>query len=128
MEQLRNLVTSPFLHILFWLVFLDILTGYAKAIKFKALDSKISTNGWIRHMVVLIIVVLVGVYARALGKPEFSIIVCSGFIGSYGLSLCENLEALGVWFPAPVKKFFKQMRDKKVDFPEELVEEEKKQI
>lgn len=115
--QIRDLVTSPFLHVLVWMVVLDIITGYVKAVKTKTIDSKVSTNGWLRHIVVLIIVILVGVYARVLGQQIFSIAVCCGFIGSYGLSLLENLEAIGVWFPQSFKALFKQMRDRKINVP-----------
>lgn len=110
-QEMEDLVTSPFFHILLALVFLDILTGYAKAFKTKTLDSKVSTNGWIRHVIVIIITFMVGIYARALGYVAVSYIVCTGFIGSYGLSVLENLDVLGVKYNPKFKEFFKQMRE-----------------
>ena len=116
-DKARNLASSPLFQILLWIIVLDIITGYAKAIKNRTLDSKVSTNGWIRHFIVFIIVFIVGVYSRILNQQGFSYLLCSGFIGSYGLSLLENLEAIGVWFPKGFKDFFKQMRDRNVSIP-----------
>ena len=53
-DELRDfayvLSTSFLFHVLLIIIFLDILTGYAKAIKTKSLNSKIGTNGIIRHI------------------------------------------------------------------------------
>lgn len=118
-QQMVDVSVSPYFHVLVWMVLFDILTGYGKAIKQKRLDSKVSTNGWIRHMTVLAIVFVVGAYARVLHQQGFSVILCTGFIASYGLSLLENLEVLGVWFPPFLKEFFKQMRERKINIPQD---------
>lgn len=115
LEKAKELTGSPIFIALFGLVILDILSGYVKAIKNKSLDSKVSTNGWLRHILVLITVVFVGVYTRALGVAFISYGVGLGFVGSYGLSFLENLEAIGVPFNPAFTEFFRQMRDRKID-------------
>lgn len=109
----KDLTTSPFFQIFVILVFFDVMTGVAKAIKNKQLNSKISTAGLIKHILVISLLFVIGVYSRALNQLVFSIVVYSAFIGSYGLSLLENLEAIGVWFPEWFKEIFKQMRERK---------------
>ena len=109
--QIEEVFSSPFYHILLWLIVLDIASGYIKAFKTKNFDSKISTNGWLKHAFVMVLITLVGVYARALDYGFVSKFICCGFIGSYGLSLLENLDAIGVPYPQGFREFFKQMRD-----------------
>lgn len=109
--QIEEVFSSPFYHILLWLIVLDIASGYIKAFKTKNFDSKISTNGWLKHAFVMVLMTLVGVYARALDYGFVSKFICCGFIGSYGLSLLENLDAIGVPYPQGFREFFRQMRD-----------------
>ena len=111
--QVHDVFTSPLYHILLWLIVFDIISGYIKAFKTKSFDSKISTNGWLKHGFVVMMMTIIGAYARALDSVMVSQVVCFGFISSYGLSLLENLEAIGVPYPESFKKYFKQMQDKK---------------
>ena len=109
--QIEDLFSSPLYHALLWLIVFDIASGYIKAFKTKNFDSKISTNGWLKHGLVVILMTVIGVYARALGYDFVSKFICLGFLGSYGLSLLENLDAIGVPYPQGFREFFKQMRD-----------------
>ena len=109
--QIQDVFTSPLYHILLWLIVFDIISGYIKAFKTKSFDSKISTNGWLKHGFVVMMMTVIGAYARALGAVMVSQVVCFGFISSYGLSLLENLDAIGVPYPESFRKFFKQMHD-----------------
>lgn len=110
--QVQDVFTSPLYHILLWLIVFDIISGYIKAFKTKTFDSKVSTNGWLKHGFVVMMMTIIGAYARALDSVMVSQVVCFGFISSYGLSLLENLDALGVPYPESFRKFFKQMHDK----------------
>lgn len=110
--QVQDVFTSPLYHILLWLIVFDIISGYIKAFKTKTFDSKVSTNGWLKHGFVVMMMTIIGAYARALDSVMVSQVVCFGFISSYGLSLLENLDAIGVPYPESFRKFFKQMHDK----------------
>lgn len=110
--QMHDVFSSPLYHILLWLILFDIMSGYIKAFKTKSFDSKISTSGWLKHGFVVIMITVIGAYARALGSVPISQVVCMGFISSYGMSLLENLDAIGVPYPESFRKFFKQMQDK----------------
>nr|DAN81475.1 MAG TPA: holin [Caudoviricetes sp.] len=109
--QIQDVFTSLLYHILLWLIVFDIISGYIKAFKTKSFDSKISTNGWLKHGFVVMMMTVIGAYARALDAVMVSQVVCFGFISSYGLSLLENLDAIGVPYPESFRKFFKQMHD-----------------
>lgn len=109
--QVQDVFTSPLYHILLWLIVFDIISGYIKAFKTKSFDSKVSTNGWLKHGFVVMMMTIIGAYARALDSVMVSQVVCFGFISSYGLSLLENLDVLGVPYPESFRQFFKQMRN-----------------
>ena len=116
-DHLQSLFKSPYVQILFWLVCFDIVSGYIKAFKLKTFDSKTSTNGLLRHFLVISVVMIVALYARALNHREIGITTCLFFIMSYVGSLMENWEALGLPFPESLRPYINQMRknqDKKL--------------
>ena len=109
-EHLQSLFKSPYIQILFWIVCFDIVSGYIKAFKLKKFDSKTSTNGLLRHVLVISVVMIVSLYARALNHREIGITTCLFFIMSYVGSLMENWEALGLPFPEALRPYINQMR------------------
>lgn len=109
-DHLQSLFKSPYIQILLWLVFFDVLSGYIKAFKLKKFDSKTSTNGLLRHFLVVAVVMVIALYARALGHREIGITACLFFIISYIGSLMENWEALGLPFPEALRPYINQMR------------------
>lgn len=109
-EHLQSLFKSPYIQILFWIVCFDIISGYIKAFKLKKFDSKTSTNGLLRHFLVMLVVMIVALYARALNHREIGITTCLFFIMSYVGSLMENWEALGLPFPEALRPYINQMR------------------
>nr|DAU01476.1 MAG TPA: holin [Caudoviricetes sp.] len=108
--HLRNLSHSPYIHIFFWLMVLDIVTGYVKAFKTKRFDSKIGTMGLIRHFVVFTVIMLVAMYSRALGVRPFGIWWTAFFIANYLGSVLENWEAIGWAFPEFLKPYINQIK------------------
>lgn len=108
--HLEALTKSPYIQILFWIIIFDIMSGYIKAFKLKTFDSKTSTNGLLRHVLVFLVVTFTALYARALGHREVGITTCLFFTMSYVGSLLENWEALGLPFPEPLKPYINQMR------------------
>lgn len=108
--HLQALTKSPYIQILFWIIMFDILSGYIKAFKLKTFDSKTSTNGLLRHILVFSVVTFTALYARALGHREIGITTCLFFMMSYVGSLLENWEALGLPFPEALKPYINQMR------------------
>ena len=65
LEHLKNISYSPYINFFFWLMILDIVTGYIKAFKTKRFDSKVGTMGLIRHFIVFVVILLVAMYARS---------------------------------------------------------------
>lgn len=111
-NNLNTIVKSPLFHILLIFIMFDVITGVIKAVKMKTLNSKISAVGMMKHFVVALMVMLVGIYSIAFNVRIVSYLFCSYYIASYGLSLIENYEAIGMPFPDSLRPFFKYMRDK----------------
>ena len=109
-HELQGLTASPYVHAFVFLMFLDIITGYAKAIKTKQFDSKTGTLGLLRHTVVFITIIVVGAYSRALGVRPFGIAWCMFFVTNYAYSVLENWEVLRWGFPKWLKKYVNQVR------------------
>lgn len=107
---LMQVVSSPYVHIFFWIMVLDILTGYVKALKTRKFDSKTGTMGLLKHLLVFSSILLVGVYARALGFAWLSISWCSFHILNYAGSLIENWEVIDIAFPSWLKPYVNQMK------------------
>ena len=110
---------SGLFHILIVLILIDVITGYAKAYKNKIVYSNIGTNGIIRHVIIIILQVFIGVFSRVYGVDYVSIVLCLFNIGNYGISILENLNKLGIPFPKGIEKYFMQMSQ--VDFDDKEV-------
>ena len=110
LEHLKNLSYSPYIHFFFWLMVLDIVTGYIKAFKTKRFDSKIGTMGLIRHFIVFLVILLVAMYARSLGFRSFGIAWTMFFSFNYLFSVIENWEMIGLAFPEFLKPYINQIK------------------
>ena len=109
-NMVKVIIKSPLLLLLIILIGMDIVTGTAKAIHLKQLNSKISKIGMIKHFTVVATVFCMGVFSMIFDVRPISIIFCGYYIFSYALSMLENYEALGWPFPSSLKPFFEQMR------------------
>ena len=89
---------------------LDILTGVAKAWVTKTLNSTIGRRGVIEHLAVLVLGVTIYPYLNFLGFEEVAATFIFFFIVTYGLSLIENLSAIGVPFPKGLKKRLEKIK------------------
>lgn len=114
-DEAKRMASNPFFQILLLLIIFDIITGVSKGIKNKKLASCIMTNGLIKHTVIILIAFVVGIYSNALEQRSFGVTIILAFIGSYGLSLLENLDELGIAFPESLRKLFKQMEEKEIE-------------
>lgn len=120
MEQaFTDLFNNQYLRLLIVVIVLDILAGTVRAIIQKALNSSIGTVGLLKHMLVLISISVLTIFA-----PLFELgVIANTFIGfyifQYGLSIVENWEAIGL----PVPKWVKERMDnKKLEYNEKPID------
>lgn len=108
--NMKDVFESPYFQAFLFLLIIDILTGYSKAFKTKKFDSKIGTNGMLRHLMVTITIIAVGVFARVFNYQLVSVSYCMFYIWTYAYSILENWEVLGWGFPPQLKPFVNQMK------------------
>lgn len=120
MEQaFTDLFNNQYLRLLVVVIVLDILAGTVRAIIQRALNSSIGTIGLLKHMLVLISISVLTIFA-----PLFELAVVANtfiafYIFQYGLSIVENWEAIGLPVPQWVKE---RMNNKKLEYNEKPID------
>ena len=110
-NQYYEIFNDAYIHIFAGVIVLDILTGMIKAWVNKTLNSTIGRRGLIEHLIVLVLGVTVYPYLNFIGFEEVAATFIFFFIATYGLSLIENLSAIGVPFPKGLKKRLEKIKD-----------------
>lgn len=100
-----------YIHAFAGIIVFDIITGLAKAWVTKTVNSTIGRRGLIEHLIVLVLVVTVYPYLIFIGFEEVATAFIIFFIATYGVSLIENLSAIGVPFPKGLKRRLEKIRD-----------------
>lgn len=106
-----ELFNDIYVHIFSGIIVFDIITGLAKAWVTKTVNSTIGRRGLIEHLIVLVLVVTVYPYLIFIGFEEVATAFIIFFIATYGVSLIENLSAIGVPFPKGLKRRLEKIRD-----------------
>lgn len=110
-KSLHTILNSPlFLTFLGFIIF-DIFTGIAVAFKNHVVNSKINKTGITKNLTVLVFVIFFSDLFVSYKMNDLSDIVISFYIGSYALSIFENLTMLGVPFPEWLKNKFLVLKD-----------------
>lgn len=86
-----------------WLVFLvvglDVLTGWAKATFLKIISSTISLKGLGKHFTVIIFSIFIYPILTFVGFEEVAVAMIGVVVITYLISLAENMAILGFPFP-----------------------------
>ena len=106
-----ELFNAIYVHAFTGIIVFDIITGLAKAWVTKTVNSTIGRRGLIEHLIVLVLVVTVYPYLIFIGFEEVATAFIIFFIATYGVSLIENLSAIGVPFPKGLKRRLEKIRD-----------------
>lgn len=91
----------------------DIITGVSKGIHTGKLKSAIGYKGFLKKanmMVVIILANMLDMLVNA-GVPAFRTVAIWFYIGNEGLSIIENLGAIGVPMPNKVKKAIEALQN-----------------
>lgn len=111
LECLITTVSSFIFIVLCFLILMDIVTGKIKALIFGDVDSSVGTNGLIKHSLVIIINVFVGVFVFIIQAEYLGYLFISFYILEYVVSIIENLDTIGVPFPEPFRRYFRRLRE-----------------
>ena len=92
-------------------IIFDIFTGVTLAFKNRVVNSKISKDGITRHFIIITFVIFFSCLFNTAKMNELGNIIIYFYIGSYGLSIFENLTMLGVPFPKWLQEKFLILQD-----------------
>lgn len=102
-----------FIYFLILLMFIDIITGLAKAIKNGNLWSKKSMYGIGRKSMIFCIIILANVIDQIMGLQNGLLMISVFYyIAHEGLSIIENCAEMNVLVPEQIKDKLKVMEDK----------------
>lgn len=115
-------------HIFIIAVIVDIISGYAKALVTKDLDSKVGLKGIVKHICIVLLVFVTCPYLWLLGKTPVAVFLIYSITITYVISIIENYDAISPGtLPKGISQFFRRTKDymDKVDI-EELIKKEDK--
>lgn len=92
-------------------IIFDIFTGITLAFKNKVVYSKINKDGITKHFIIITFVIFFSCLFISAKMNELGNIIIYFYIGSYGLSIFENLTMLGVPFPKWLQEKFLILKD-----------------
>ncbi|QDH84830.1 holin [Staphylococcus phage SA46-CL1] len=100
------------LYFLFVLMFIDIITGIAKAIKNNNLWSKKSMKGFAKKLLIFCIIILANIIDQILQlKGGLLMITIFYYIANEGLSIVENCSEMDVLVPEQIKERLKVIKN-----------------
>ncbi len=95
-----------------FIVLFDILLGTLKAFLTERVSSKINKQGITKHITIVIFIMFMMWLFDTLQIGEFSISFLLFYIGSYMLSIIENLGEMGLPVPTWLTKYFTAIQEK----------------
>lgn len=93
-------------------IVIDYITGILKAIYNKQLSSEIGYKGIIKKICILLFVGIAVILENNLKIPAVREIVIMFFISNEGISIMENIGAMGVELPKKIKDILLQLKEK----------------
>lgn len=108
----RDVINDFGFDVFMGLTFIDVVTGYGKAIIGKKYNSSIDTTGWVKRIImVLVLVMLFPLNSFEQLANVYSLFVVGFNITAAG-SVLENLVALGVPIPDAISKYIADEKKK----------------
>lgn len=97
-------------HLFTILVILDVVSGWAKAIVNKDLDSKVGVAGIAKHLAVILLIFLTCPYLWLLGFGWLAKFLIYSMGATYGVSIVENYSDMGMPLPKWFAQFFRRIQ------------------
>ncbi|WP_238385767.1 phage holin family protein [Streptococcus sp. S784/96/1] len=113
---MSSMINNKYIQIFFYLVLLDIATGFVKGFVSKKANSTKGLIGIIKHILVVTLVITVYPYLTLLGANFVAVAFVFYFIGSYGISVVENWTQIGLPIPVWVRKYFEKIQQEADNF------------
>ena len=111
MTQINTVVNNHYLYVLLFFIIFDILTGTLKAFSTNTVYSKINKHGITNHITIFLFCFFFSWIFSIFDVNEYSNILIMFYIGSYGLSIIENVGQMGLPLPKWLVDKFTELQD-----------------
>ena len=111
MTQINTVVNNQYLYVLLFFIIFDILTGTLKAFSTNTVYSKINKHGITNHITIFLFCFFFSWMFNIFDVNEYSNILIMFYIGSYGLSIIENVGQMGLPLPKWLVDKFIELQD-----------------
>ena len=111
MTQINTVVNNQYLYVLLFFIIFDILTGTLKAFSTNTVYSKINKHGITNHITIFLFCFFFSWMFSIFDVNEYSNILIMFYIGSYGLSIFENVGQMGLPLPKWLVDKFTELQD-----------------
>lgn len=116
--KLETVMKNEYLYVLIIFIIFDIITGILKAYSNNTLNSRINKKGTTTHISIFLFVIFFSWVFQVINASEYSNIIIMFYIGSYGLSIIENMGQMGIplpkWLSAKFKVLQGEMNEEEV--------------
>lgn len=101
------------IQILFLFLLTDYISGIMKGIKEKNISSQLGFKGILKKIAIFMVIIVAHQLdiISNLENPMFKTMTIYFYIGNEGISIIENLSALGVVFPKFIEERLKNIRE-----------------
>lgn len=103
---INAVVNNQYLYVLLFFILFDIISGTLKAFSNNTVYSKINKHGITNHITIFLFCLFFTIVFNIFNVNEYSNILLLFYIVSYGLSIIENLGAMGLPIPIWLKDKF----------------------
>lgn len=110
-DSLNTTVNNEYLYILLFFIAFDIITGTLKAFSNNTVYSKINKKGITTHISIFLFCLFFTWVFSEFNVNEYSNILIMFYIVSYGLSIIENMGAMGLPIPKWLTDKFKMLQE-----------------
>lgn len=108
----RDVINDFGFDVFMGLTFIDVVTGYGKAIIGKKYNSSIDTAGWVKRIIMVLVLVMLFPLNRYEELNNVYALFVVGFNITLAASVLENLIALGVPIPDAISKYIADEKKK----------------
>lgn len=112
--KLETVMKNEYLYVLIIFIIFDIITGILKAYSNNTLNSRINKKGTTTHISIFLFVIFFSWVFQVINASEYSNIIIMFYIGSYGLSIIENMGQMGIPLPKWLSAKFKVLQGEEV--------------
>lgn len=111
LTNFNTTLNNEYLYVLLFFIIFDFITGTLKAFSNSTLNSKTNKKGITNHVTIFLFCSFFTWVFSEFNVAEYSNILIMFYIVSYGVSIIENMGAMGLPLPKWLADKFKMLQD-----------------